>query len=146
MESRRRRWRRCPERYAANFIAVAVALLAGACSSATEPTEVLPAGAQSLFPPAIFETWWQEVEQCSGKTGDFTAITWYYVPGTGGFPVGSDPNVVGLWQPKLHAITLAQYVRENPDVLRHEELHAILNRVDHPAEYFVQKCGSLVTH
>jgi hypothetical protein len=143
MESRRRRWRRYPERYAANFIAVAVLLLAGACSSATDP---LPAGAVPLVPREIYELWWHEVEQCSGKTADFTAIAWYYVPGAGGFTVGSNPDIVAVWQSQHHSISLAEYVRDNADVVRHEELHAILNRSDHPAEYFVQKCGSLVSH
>jgi len=99
-----------------------------------------------MFPPAIYETWWHEVEQCSGKTGDFAAISWYYVPGLAGFRVGSSPDLVGIWQPQYHSITLAQYAREDSTVVTHEELHAILNRSDHPAEYFVQKCGSLIAH
>ena len=36
-------------------------VLAGACSSATDP---LPRGALPLDPPAIYTTWWEEVEGC----------------------------------------------------------------------------------
>lgn len=126
---------------------VFIALLTGACASATDPiSEPLPAGALPMVRPEILLLWWHEVEQCSGKTGDFTAISWYWVPGIGGFPFGSDPNVVGLWQEQHNSITLAQFVRENPLVVRHEELHAILRRNDHPPEYFVEKCGDLVSH
>jgi hypothetical protein len=122
---------------------VALVFAAARCSS---PTDSLPSGAVPLNPPAIYETWWHEVEQCSGKTGDFAAISWYYVPGQGDFTVGSNPDIVGVWQASHHSITLAQSVWENAEVVRHEELHAILQRGDHPAEYFVQKCGSIVAH
>jgi hypothetical protein len=125
-------------------IAFSAALVfAAACSA---PTDSLPSGAVPFAPPAIYATWWAEVEQCSGKTGDFEAISWYYVPGQGDFTVGSNPDVVGVWQAFNHSITLSQSVWENAEVVRHEELHAILQRGDHPAEYFVQKCGSIVAH
>jgi hypothetical protein len=123
--------------------AAALVFAAARCSS---PTDSLPAGAVPFSPPAIYATWWGEVEQCSGKAGDFAAISWYYVPGQGDFTVGSNPDIVGVWQAFNHSITLAQSVWENPDVVRHEELHAILQRGDHPPEYFVQKCGSIVAH
>ena len=122
---------------------MAMVFIATRCSSGTEP---LPAGAIPFVPPSIYQTWWHEVELCSGKTGDFEAVSWYYVPGPGGFPSGSNPDLVGLWQPQHNSITLAQFVREDSSVVTHEELHAILERADHPAEYFVQKCGSLIAH
>jgi len=99
-----------------------------------------------MSPPAIYETWWHEVEQCSGKTGDFAAVSWYYVPGSAGFPSESGADVVGVWQPSRNAITLAEFARENSFVVAHEELHAILQTTDHPVEYFVQKCGNVVAH
>ncbi|HEX3534975.1 MAG TPA: hypothetical protein VHT23_12185 [Gemmatimonadaceae bacterium] len=99
-----------------------------------------------MHAPAIFETWWQEVEQCSGQAGDFAAVSWYYVPGAGSFVVGTDPEAVGLWQSSTNSITLAQAFREYAPVVRHEELHAILKRGDHPPEYFQDKCGSIVAH
>ena len=121
----------------------ALVFAAARCSS---PTDSLPAGAVPFDPPASYATWWADVEQCSGKTGDFAAISWYYVPGPGDFTVGSNPDIVGVWQAFNHSITLSQSVWENADVVRHEEPHAILQRGDHPPEYFVQKCGSIVAH
>jgi hypothetical protein len=118
-------------------------LLAAACSSATDP---LPHGALPLDPPVVFTTWWEEVEGCSGQTADFSKVSWYYVPGDGGFSAGSSADVVGVWRPANNSITLAQYVIDNPLVVRHEMLHAILHRTDHPAEYFVDRCGVLVTY
>jgi hypothetical protein len=127
----------------AETTALIALMLAGACSSATDS---LPHGALPLDPPVIFTTWWEEVEGCSGTTADFAAVRWYYVPGEGGFPAGSSADVVGVWRPANNSITLAQYVIANPLVVRHEMLHAILQRTDHPAEYFVDGCGILVSH
>ena len=115
------------------------------CASSTDP-DPLPARAVAMGAPPIYETWWHEVEQCSGKTGDFAAISWYYVPGPGTFVVGSNPEIVGLWQESNNSITLAEFAREYAPVVRHEELHAILRRADHPLEYFQDKCGSIVAH
>jgi len=125
--------------------ALALLFLAMGCGSATDlpplPDRAVPMGA-----PPIYETWWHEVELCSGKTGDFAAVSWYYVPGPAGFTSGSGADLAGVWQPSRNAITLAEYAREDSLVVTHEELHAILHRTDHPAEYFVQKCGNLVAH
>ena len=112
------------------------------CGGTTDP---LPAGAIRMDPPVIYQTWWEDVEFCSGKTADFSAISWYYVPGDGGFTAGSSSDVVGVWRPAGNSITLAEFVLENPLVVRHEMLHAILQRTDHPAEYFVDDCGLQVT-
>ena len=124
-------------------LTIGVAFATMRCSS---PTESLPSGAVPLNPPAIYETWWHEVEQCSGRTGDFAAVSWYYVPGLGAFGAGSDQGLAGLWQPQHNSITVAQFAIEDSSVVTHEELHAILQRTDHPAEYFVQRCGNLVAH
>jgi hypothetical protein len=127
------------------LILVVTASVAGivACGSTTDP---LPKGAVPLVPRVIYATYWSEVEQCSGETADFSAVKWYYVPGDGGFQSGTSADVVGVWEPGPNTITLAEYVIDNPLVVRHEMLHAVLKRVDHPAEYFVDRCGVLVSH
>jgi hypothetical protein len=115
------------------------------CDLSTEPAEPLPDGVVRLDPlPASYQTWWHEVEECSGKTGDFSAIAWYYIPNVHWFTVGSDPNVLGYWQPYRHSITLAGLHINDAYLVRHEALHAILHTIDHPPEYFEQKCASAV--
>lgn len=121
------------------------ALSASVTTDCRSPTEPLPSGAVPLDPPPdIYRTWWQEVEACSGRTGDFDAISWYYVPNVGAFRVGSDSNVAGYWQPYHHSITIAGFGMNDAMLIRHEELHAILQTTEHSAEYFVQKCGSII--
>lgn len=113
------------------------------CDSLTEP---IPQGAVALTPPPdSYRGWWQEVEACSGKSASFDAISWYHVPNVGTFSVNGDPNFVGYWQPYHHSITLAGFRIYDADLVRHEALHAILNTVGHPPEYFVTKCGSIVS-
>lgn len=125
-------------------ICCAAAVGLAAVSSCYLPDEPLPSGSIAFFPPAIYRTWWNEVEACSGVTGNFDAIVWYDVPDASVFRVGSDSNIEGYWQPYHHSITLAGLRVNDPFLVRHEELHAILHTVDHPAQYFVQKCGSMV--
>ena len=134
----------CARRLTA-LILVVMGCVAGTVSCGFT-TDSLPKGAVPLVTPVIYVTWWSEVEQCSGETVDMSAVKWYYVPGDGGFQAGTSADVVGVWQPAGNTITLAEYVVDNPLVVRHEMLHAVLKRVDHPPEFFVDRCGVLVTH
>lgn len=115
----------------------AVALLAGiiACHG---PTEALPLGATPLEPLAPYRTWWQLVESCSGLSGSFDAVNWYVA-------AVMDPNdlsVDAIWLPETNDIVLRDPT--NGSLVRHEMLHALLRRGGHPAEYFGEKCASLV--
>jgi hypothetical protein len=128
---------------------VGASLTLAALSSCDRSTAPLPAAlvddAVSLEPtPANYQIWWHEVEACSGKLGNFNAIAWYYVPNVNWFTMGAAPTVLGFWQPSRHSITLAGLQINNAYLVRHEALHVILNTVDHPPEYFHQKCASAV--
>jgi hypothetical protein len=124
------------------FAGVLLVLLISACKSTTEP---LPNGARPFAPPQTYQTWWQEVESCSGIAGNFGDVSWYYVPDVNVFTVGANPNVAGYWQPYHHSVTLAGSKIDDPDLVRHEMLHALLKLAGHPVEYFDQRCGSIVT-
>jgi hypothetical protein len=124
-------------------------LVVAACGGAGDvaaPHEPLPEGAVFIAVPGSYGTWWTEVEHCSGVTRPMSKVSWYYVPGAGFFSYGSISNLTGMWQPGRNAIILAEFARQDGMTVRHEELHAILRRTDHPSEYFVDKCGALVTH
>lgn len=85
------------------------------------------------------------MEACSGRTGDFDEISWYYVPNATVFRIGSGSNAMGYWQPYHRSITLAGLRMNHAYLVRHESLHAILRTRDHPPEYFVEKCGGLLS-
>ena len=107
-----------------------------------EPT--LPAGAEPFEPPGVYEDWWHETEACSGRQGDFRRVRWYMVPNADYFAV--DGRLYGgMWYSHFHYVVLASAFVSSAPVVRHEMLHDLLNRSDHPAEYFRERCAGLVT-
>ncbi len=106
------------------------------------PPSPLPATATLVTPPEQYHTWWAATEACSGLTGDFRAIQWYVVPDSLTFTTESGEKV-GLWSESSAGtrIILAGAYAEHELVVRHEMLHALLDREGHPAEYFQSKCG-----
>src|SRR5262249_36877391 len=125
-------WRRC-------------VVLAGALGCSSLEPAALPAGATRFTPEPIFEEWWHQVEDCSGRRAHFAKIEWYVVPGEDPFlapPVGRE--VIGYWDGSADRIVLLEYVENRSALVRHEALHAILRRGDHPPEYFQTLCGAVI--
>ncbi len=120
-------------------LSLAVALATGAC--ATEPSADV-SGSEAVVAPAEYQAWWSATEHCSGLSGNFSNIEFYQVPGVSTFP-SAVGTVVGLWNHdgNKNRITLAGNYLDNELVVRHEMLHALLERTGHPVEYFVTKCG-----
>ena len=99
-----------------------------------------------VSPPVEALGWWQQLEACSGLTGDFFAVRWYTVP-------GSLLNINGrlydgYWIQKQNAVVYPEVhfgiAAQRAHIIRHELLHALLGRAGHPAEYFARRCRSLV--
>lgn len=116
-----------------------VLMAVSACGTEPDP---LPQGAEPLTALPDYQLWWTRTEQCSGLSGDFQNLKFYQVPGVSTFPspVGT---VVGLWskEGRGNRITVAGNYLDNELVVRHEMLHALLEREGHPPEYFVTKCA-----
>ena len=127
-------------RRAATLLAILLGTLA-ACEMLGPPGD-LPPDAQLMRAPEAYVAWWQQTEACAGIQGDFDAIRWYVVPDASTFDTPSGPKV-GLWS---HAsdgmrIVIADHYAEHELVVRHEMLHALLDRGGHPREYFNRRCG-----
>ena len=112
-----------------------------ACEMLGPPGE-LPANAQLMIAPEQYRDWWEATEACSGREGDFDAIEWYVVPGVETFETEAGPKV-GLWSHSSEGmrVVVADGYAENELVVRHEMLHALLNRGGHPEEYFNTRCN-----
>lgn len=96
-----------------------------------------PEGAVPFDPPPEYRTWWAETEACSGRRGDFDTIAWATVPGRGfACPSGT---CVGRWEPGSR-IYLAAAFQRHELVVRHEMLHALLDRAGHPDPPFGRGC------
>lgn len=120
-------------------------MLASACEDVLVPLE-LPAGSREFVPEPVFKVWWQQIEICSGRQASFDAVSWYVIPGETPFRIPNhDYDVVGFWDQVANRIVLLEILpdRRAPYV-RHEALHAILRRTDHPDEFFVTRCGEVI--
>lgn len=123
---------------AARLLLAGIALLA-ACdlpTAATFPEDDLVA----LEPPPQFAYWWSLVEQCSGRTSSLATVRW--------FTTRSGPVMVegtsydGYWWRDGNRVAVG-----NPDdgrTVRHEMLHALLDRGDHPLDMFAGRCAGVV--
>lgn len=119
-------------------------MLAGACDRATGPDPFFPAGAVRLAPvPAVYAQWWRDVEACAGRRGSLDRVRFYVLPGVAGWD-RQDLFIYGAWTPRGNRITVGELVSLHAGVLRHEMLHAVLQRGDHPPEYFGARCGAAV--
>jgi len=85
--------------------------------------------------------WWAKTEACSGRRVEPQAITWYVVPDVSVFATAHEQNV-GFWSrgtDGARIVIAGNYIGDEM-VVRHEMLHALLDRGDHPPEYFVTRC------
>lgn len=114
-----------------------------ALSGCDLPTEPFPSGAVPFEPPQAYATWWQLTSACSGITGDFDAVRWYVVPGAETIPVrGREYH--GAWYRDGNRIVLAERAQQSGPLVRHEMLHALIDRGGHPREYYRSRCGGIV--
>lgn len=123
------------------LLTLCLPVLTAACT-ALAPSEIaLPSGAVQIAAPAIYREWLAKTEQCSGRTGDFSTLEFYVVPGVETFPT-SDGSKVGEWVTagRVNRIVIAGNYQGHEMVVRHELLHALLHAEGHPAEYFVNRC------
>lgn len=106
------------------------------------PAGPLPAEAVAFAVPAQFHDWWARTEACAGRTGRLAGINWYIVPGAAQF-LNDGAGQVGRWSRSgaESRIVLAGDFAGDELVVRHEMLHALLGRGDHPSHYFIARCG-----
>jgi hypothetical protein len=100
-----------------------------------------PESAVYFIPPAEWRAWWEVLESCSGRRGDFDSVRWFRV-------LSGEINVRGetafaAWYERGNRIALTSET-ERGELVRHEMLHALLQGGSHPAEYFAVRCGDLV--
>ena len=121
--------------------AILPALLIPLLGCTTEPSTALPDGAEAFVPPAEYQAWWASTEGCADIQGDFGRIKWYVVPGVSTFPTEEGEKVgIRVKTGNDVRIVLAGNYVEHEMVVRHEMLHALLNRPGHPTEFFQDRC------
>jgi len=123
--------------------AVRVVVVAAGAAAAGCESPVAPSGSQAIAPLPVYSDWWQQVEQCSGLTGDLARVAWYVVPceaGESGFQCEATPDGLcgGEWLPP-HTILLAgpndvlpAGYADDEFTVKHEMLHDLTGSPDHP--------------
>jgi hypothetical protein len=117
------------------------ALLIVACSQIVEPA--LPTDADQFSPPPVYSTWWQMTEACSGLTGSLSAVTWYQTNEVV-HDTQSGDVIAGYWLSGSNRIVLTSIVMMDGGIVRHEMLHALIQKRGHPRALFLGNCAGTV--
>jgi hypothetical protein len=125
------------------LVAGAALLLGLGCREVIVLPPELPATAQPLAPLSVYEAWWRATEECAGLTGNLSRVRWFVVPESDSFTYRGG-RYDGYWWDEVHWITLASAKVQAGAIVRHEMLHDLLGRGDHPAEFFQRRCGTVV--
>ena len=123
------------------LVITGVLTLALACHDPTDPHVLV--GAVPLTAPARFAMWWRMTQTCSGLTGDYASVQWYYVPNTTTL-FYQNREVDAYWISDPDRIVLADARKNDGMIVRHEMLHALLHRSGHPRDAYLVGCGGVV--
>lgn len=93
-------------------------------------------------PPQMYSRWWDEVQACSGLSGNLEGWSWIAVPGDGFLVKGNGPFPGYAAVEDNNILVLVKYVW-NDQLVKHEMLHALIwiarKEIGHPAEF--DTCG-----
>jgi hypothetical protein len=112
-----------------------------ACTNIVEPA--LPSDAEVFSPPPVYSTWWQMTEACSAITGSLASVTWYQTSQVV-HDTHSGDVIAGYYLRGSNRIVLTTSVMTNGGIVRHEMLHALLQRAGHPRAQFLGNCAGTV--
>jgi len=120
-----------------------LALLLAGCHNPLAPwQEIDLSKAVKIDPSAQYISWWDELEACSGLSGDVHAVAFYVVPNDTIIQVGNE-SYWGYWIKSGNKIVLAEKWAASEKLVKHEEMHALLQSPLHPQAYFNGPCGDL---
>ena len=119
----------------------AVTFVLSFCGDASGPP--LPTDAEQFSPPAVYSTWWNMTQACSGLTGSMGAVTWFKTSEVLHEP-NSDAIVVGYWSSADNRIVLATDHVLDGGTVRHEILHALIKHGGHQRNQFLGNCEGTV--
>jgi hypothetical protein len=126
------------------LIAPAVAAivgLAGCGDGLVDPP--LPPDAEQFSPPAVYSTWWNMTQACSGLTGSLAAVTWYKTSEVlHDVPTGD--VIIGYWTAGSNRIVMVASAMLDGGAVRHEMLHSLIGQGGHPRSQFLGKCAGTV--
>jgi hypothetical protein len=127
------------------LIAPVVAAIVGltACGSDRIVDPPLPPDAEQFSPPAVYTTWWNMTQACSGLTGSLGAVAWYTTSQVL-HDVGTGDVIIGYWTAGSNRIVMLSSAMLDGGAVRHEMLHSLIGQGGHPRSQFLGKCAGTV--
>jgi hypothetical protein len=88
----------------------------------------------------LYQAWWIKTEECSGLKADMSQVTFYAVDSpSGAISLGTEV-AHGWWMRRGNRVYLPANALGEEWLVRHEMLHALIQRGSHPTEKFVAAC------
>jgi hypothetical protein len=88
----------------------------------------------------LYQEWWDKTVACSGQHGRMTDVTFYAVDAPAGAIELAGEMAHAWWVREGNRIYLPASALGEEWLVRHEMLHALLQRGSHPASAFVHSC------
>ncbi len=126
-------------------VVIAAMLMAAACVRPWFQVEQYPNIAR-FDAPAVYQTWWDQMESCTGRKGNMRHVSFYVVQanrveGDRGFRMeGLADSLLGFYDVGAHRIYVTQPGMFTPWLVSHEMVHA-LGIMGHPDSIFRVACG-----
>jgi hypothetical protein len=117
--------------------------LVGLCACWRLVDPQLPPGSRQFSPPVVYVKWWAMTEACSGRFASIESLSWFQVPGTLRDPTNGE-DLGGYWSGGSNRIVLAEENKLSGEIVRHEMLHALLQKPTHPRAAFLGNCAGVV--
>jgi hypothetical protein len=90
-------------------------------------------------PPPVYALWLAQVKECSGLS-ETAPLTYYVAPRV---IIGPDGRLAEYIVGR-HKIIFGLGAETVAWIVRHEQLHSLIDEPGHPDEYYKEKCGLLV--
>jgi hypothetical protein len=124
------------------FSAVLLLVGTGACAAPRAAGAPLaPLGRSWAVPTlGLYQEWWEKTVACSGRQGRMTDVAFYAVDAPAGAIELNGEMAHAWWVREGNRIYLPASALGEEWLVRHEMLHALLQRGSHPASVFVGAC------
>jgi hypothetical protein len=117
-------------------------LTASACAAPRAAGAPLAPLARSWAVPTLglYQEWWDKTVACSGHSGRMSDVSFYAVDAPTGAIELAGEMAHAWWVREGNRIYLPANALGQEWLVRHEMLHALLQRGSHPGEVFVNAC------
>lgn len=124
------------------YVLIVLAILVVLFFAVNWPQRAPASGLTRYAPPPIYATWWAKDVACAGVSPrPIPVVSWWTKDQPMLLQGGDGEAKVGYWFADFNKVAITRAYITDERVVRHEMLHALLGRTDHPAMFAT--CGLL---